>query len=242
MRTARTSWKTYALGAAAVAALLSSTACDSGGTDGGKNPGVSGAPRTTGAPSASATPSPAGTTAPGGRGSTGPSQSAGGGSAKPGGGDTTLAACNDNDLSIVTSGWRQDSGQRLLITATNFTDKACILYHYPYVRFGTDIGAPVSPMESKPRAVATIGPKEKAYAGVFVFRAGQQTRTVTSFSLGYQDRAPDSNRDVAPLDIRLSDEVGSLTVGPDPRVTYWNTDLRAVEDFLFRSGNRQADR
>ncbi|MEU6900497.1 hypothetical protein [Streptomyces virginiae] len=72
---------------------------------------------------------------------------------------------------------------------------------------------------------------------MFVFRAGQQTRTVTSFSLGYQDRAPDSNREAAPLDIRLSEEVGTLTVGPNPRVTYWNTDLRAVEDFLFRSGN-----
>ncbi|MEU4356799.1 hypothetical protein [Streptomyces virginiae] len=70
---------------------------------------------------------------------------------------------------------------------------------------------------------------------MFVFRAGQQTRTVTSFSLGYQDRAPDSNREAAPLDIRLSDEVGTLTVGPNPRVTYWNTDLRVVEDFLFRS-------
>ncbi|MFE5719525.1 hypothetical protein [Streptomyces erythrochromogenes] len=64
-----------------------------------------------------------------------------------------------------------------------------------------------------------LGPKEKAYAGVLVFRDGRQTRTVTSFSLGHQDRAPGSNRDVASLDIRLSDEVGSLTVGPNPLVT-----------------------
>ncbi|MFI1279195.1 DUF4232 domain-containing protein [Streptomyces sp. NPDC020858] len=237
MRTARKSWKTYALGVAAIAALLSSTACQSGGADDGKSPTASGSPSATGVPTPSGTPSTAGTAQPGGGGTTGPSQSSGGSSADPGGGDTTIAACNDNDLSIDTSGWRQDSGQHLLITATNFTDKACTLYHYPYVRFGTDIGAPVSPMESKPRAIATIGPKEKAYAGLFVFRAGQKTTTVTSFSLGYQDRAPNSNTDVAPLDIRLSDEVESLTVGPTPRVTYWNTDLRAVEDFLFRSGN-----
>ncbi|MEU9165336.1 DUF4232 domain-containing protein [Streptomyces sp. NPDC048424] len=230
MRTARKSWKTYALGVAAVAALLSSAACDAGGTDNGKSPTASGTPGATGSPTPSGTPSTAGTTQPSGGGTTSPSQS-------PGGGNTTIAACNDNDLSIDTSGWRQDSGQHLLITATNFTDKACTLYHYPYVRFGTDIGAPLSPTESKPRAIATIGPKEKAYAGVFVFKAGQQTRTVTSFSLGYQDSALNSNKDVAPLDISLSDEVGSLTVGPTPRVTYWNTDLRAVEDFLFRSGN-----
>ncbi|MFF4429398.1 DUF4232 domain-containing protein [Streptomyces sp. NPDC001513] len=232
MRTVRKSWKTYTLGVAAIAALLSSTACDSGGTENGKGPTASGTPSAAGSPTPSpfGTPSAAGTTQPGGGGTAGPSQSAGGG-------NPTIAACNDNDLSIDTSGWRQDSGQHLLITATNFTDKACTLYHYPYVRFGTDIGAPVGATESKPRAIATIGPKEKAYAGVFVFKAGQQTYTVTSFSLGYQDRALNSNKDVAPLDIRLSEEVGSLTVGPTPRVTYWNTDLGAVEDFLFRSGN-----
>lgn len=232
MRTVRKGWKTCTLGVVAVAALLSSAACDSGGADQGKSPTASGTPTAPGAATPSGSPSPAGTTARPGdsSGTAGPSQS-------PSDGTTAIAACNDNDLSIDTSGWRQDSGQHLLITATNFTDKACTLYHYPYVRFGTDIGDPIAPTDSKPQAVATIGPKEKAYAGVFVFRAGQQTRTVTSFSLGYQDRAPGSNRDVASLDIRLSDEVGSLTVGPNPRVTYWNTDLRAVEDFLFRSGN-----
>ncbi|MFC9293000.1 DUF4232 domain-containing protein [Streptomyces sp. NPDC057011] len=228
MRTARTSWKSYALGVAAVAALLSTTACQSGGPDNGKSPTASGTPGATAAPTPSATPSTPGPTRSGGGGTAGPSQSPSGSPA--------IAACNDNDLSIDTSGWRQDSGQHLLITATNITDKPCTLYHYPYVRFGTDTRDPVSPLDSKPRAVATIGPKQKAYAGVSVFRAGQETRTVTSFSLGYQDRALNSNRDVAPLDIRLSDEVGSLTVGPAPRVTYWNTDLHAIEDLLFRSG------
>ncbi|MFE7094362.1 DUF4232 domain-containing protein [Streptomyces erythrochromogenes] len=232
MRTVRKSGKTCTLGIMAVAALLSSAACDSGGADRGESPTPSGTPAASAGATPSGTPSPAGTTARpgGGEGTPGTSQS-------PGSGSSALAACNDNDLSIDTSGWRQDSGRHLLVTATNLTDQACTLYHYPYVRFGTDIGDPIPPTGSEPRAVATIGPKQKAYAGVFVFRAGQQTRTVTSFSLGYQDRAPGSNRDVASLDIRLSDEVGSLTVGPDPRVTYWNTDLSAVEDFLFRSGN-----
>ncbi|MFB7180395.1 DUF4232 domain-containing protein [Streptomyces sp. NPDC056257] len=229
MRTVHKSWTTYTLGVAAIAALLLSTACDSGGTDNGKSPTASGTPGATGSPTPSGTPSASGTDPAGGGGTASPSRSQGGGS-------TGVAACNDNDLSIDTSGWRQDSGQHLLITATNFTDKACTLYHYPYVRFGTEIGAPFGAAESKPQAVATIGPKEKAYAGVFLFKAGQQTWTATSFSLGYQDRALNSNKDVAPLDIRLSDEVGSLSVGPSPWVTYWNTDLRAVEDFLFRSG------
>ncbi|WP_030723540.1 DUF4232 domain-containing protein [Streptomyces sp. NRRL F-2580] len=229
MRAVRKSGKIYTLGVAAIAVLLLSTACDSAGTDNGKSPTGSFPPGATGSPAPSGTPSASGTTPPGGGSAASPSQS-------PGGGSTGVVACNDNDLSIGTSGWRQDSGQHLLITATNFTDKACTLYHYPYVRFGTDIGAPYGAAESNPRAIATIGPKEKAYAGVFLFKAGQQTWTATSFSLGYQDRALNSNKEVAPLDIRLSDEVGSLSVGPNPWVTYWNTDLRAVEDFLFRSG------
>ncbi|WKD34319.1 DUF4232 domain-containing protein [Streptomyces xanthophaeus] len=97
-------------------------------------------------------------------------------------------ACNDNDLSITTSVWRQDPGQHLLITATNFTDKPCTLYRYPYI--------------------------------------------------GYQDRALQSNKESAMLDVALSKEIGSLNVAADARVTYWNRDLGAVEDLLFRSGTR----
>ncbi|MBT2407539.1 DUF4232 domain-containing protein [Streptomyces sp. ISL-87] len=140
-------------------------------------------------------------------------------------------------MSIATSFWRQDSGQHLLITAINASDKACTLYHYPYVGFGADIEGPVSPMESKPQAIATIRPKERAYAGLFLFRGSEKTVAVEALSIGYQDRALNSNRDVAMLDISLSDEIDFLNVGSNPRVTYWNRDLRAVENFLFRSGN-----
>ncbi|MCX5378714.1 DUF4232 domain-containing protein [Streptomyces sp. NBC_00091] len=228
MRAARNRWKTYALGAAAIAALLSSTACESGGTDDGKSPTPSATPSATTTPTTTPVPTPT-STQPGGGGATGASKSPGGG------GKTTAEACNDNDLSIATSFWRQDSGQHLLITATNMSDKPCTLYHYPYVRFGADAGEPVAAMGSEPKAIATIGPKEKGYAGVFLFRGGQETFTVTSFALGYQDRALNSNRDVASLDISLSGEVDSLNVGPNPRVSYWNTDLRAIEDLMFRS-------
>ncbi len=221
MRTARNRWKTYAPGVAAVAALLSSTACEAGGTDNGKGRAPTGAPAQ-----------------PGGGGAPAPSKSPGGGSADPKGGKTGTTACNDNDLSITTAVWRQDSGQRLLITATNFTDKACTLYHYPYVGFGIDIEGPISAVDStKPKAVATIGPKEKAYAGLFLYRGNEQTvASFDSLHIGYQDRAFNSNRDVASLDVALSKEIGSLNVGTNPRTTYWNLDLRAVEDSLFGLG------
>ncbi|MEU6988700.1 DUF4232 domain-containing protein, partial [Streptomyces sp. NPDC046324] len=92
-----------------------------------------------------------------------------------GGGRATAAACNDNDLSITTSFWRQDSGQNVLITARNISGKACTLYHYPYVGFGAEIEGPIDVMGSGHRPIAAIGPKEKAYAGVFLFRGSGRT-------------------------------------------------------------------
>ncbi|WP_404952698.1 hypothetical protein [Streptomyces sp. 147326] len=58
-----------------------------------------------------------------------------------------------------------------------------------------------------------------------------------TFTCGRDPKLPDNGKNPTGSGAP-SDEVGSLTVGPDPRVTYWNTDLRAVEDFLFRSCNR----
>lgn len=242
MRTVRTHWKTYALGVTAVAALLSSTACRSDGGGDGKSPTPSGSPSATRTPAPSGTPGTAGTAKPGG-GTPGTSRSpssgtgGSGGSGGSGGGKDAATACNDNDLSIALSTYRQDSGQHLLITATNMTDKACTLYHYPRVGFGATIEGPLPTVGPKAQAIATIGPKEKAYAGLFVFRPGEDTVTVTAVSMGYQDRAFDSNRDVGMLDHAVPKDVVSLTVGSNPRVTYWNRDLKTVEDLLFRSGN-----
>ncbi|WP_158820902.1 MULTISPECIES: DUF4232 domain-containing protein [unclassified Streptomyces] len=232
MRTARTSWRTYALGAAATAALLTSTACNPGVAD-PKNPTT---PTTS--PSAAATPSTGGTVGPSPSTSTSASAtttpSAGAGT----GAGAGTVACNDNDLSITTSVWRQDSGRHLLVTATNFTDKTCTLYHYPYIGFGAVIDGPLEPTGSAPRAIATIGPKEKAYTGLFLYRGSEETVPVEAVSIGYQDRALGSNKESAMLDVALSKEIGSLNVGSNARVTYWNRDLGAIEDLLFRSGTR----
>ncbi|WP_327262830.1 DUF4232 domain-containing protein [Streptomyces sp. NBC_01232] len=224
MLTVRASWRSHALGVAAVAALLATAACDSGGADDAR---PSAAPTVPSTPSAAATP-----TAPAPSASPSPTATAAGTSSGPG-----TVACNDNDLSIATSVWRQDSGQHLLITATNFTDKACTLYHYPYVGFGAAIDGPIDAMGSAPKAIATIGPKEKAYAGLFLYRGSERTIAVEAVSIGHQDRALNSNKESSMLDVALSKEIGFLNVGTNARVTYWNRDLRAVEDLLFRSGN-----
>ncbi|MEU9718539.1 DUF4232 domain-containing protein [Streptomyces sp. NPDC047976] len=235
MSTARNRWQTYALGAAAVAALLTSTACDSGKDD-GRNPTASASPSAPSSPGTSATPgtspSASASTSPGGGASPSPSGSA----APTTGAKPATRACSHDDLSITPSLWRQDSGQNLLITATNISGTPCTLYHYPYVGFGTVVAGPLPPLGSAPRAVATLQPKEKAYAGVYLFRGGEQTVAVTALSMGYQDRAPGSNKDSAWLEQGLSGRTGDLNAGRDAKVTYWNKDLRAVEDQLFRPG------
>ncbi|MGW3327610.1 hypothetical protein [Streptomyces virginiae] len=91
-------------------------------------------------------------------------------------------------------------------------------------------------MGSAPKTIATIGPKEKAYAGLFLYRDSEKTVPVEAVSIGYQDRALDSNKESAMLDVALSEEIGSLDVGTNARVTYWNRDLGAIEDLLCRSG------
>ncbi|MER7760549.1 DUF4232 domain-containing protein [Streptomyces sp. NPDC097619] len=236
---------TKALGAAVCAVLLATavTGCQSGSKgDDAKGPrssaGASSAGSGTGTGSpGDPTPEPTGgaseppapdpvPSAPG----TGPAPTK-----KPGGTGTPLA-CNDNDLSIDTSVWRQDSGRHLLVTATNFTDKPCTLYHHPYVGFGAVIEGPLPVAGPRPRAIATIGPRQKAYAGVFLFEGGEKTVAVEAISLGYQDHAFGSNKDVGWLDSAFPKEIGSLNVGRDARVTYWHLDRGTIEDILFRSG------
>ncbi|MFB7451969.1 DUF4232 domain-containing protein [Streptomyces sp. NPDC056194] len=231
MRAARRSWKTYALGAAAVAALLSSTAC---GPDGGTEDGAaSQAP--SGTPTASATtrpadPSPSPSTEaprPSATTSTSPSASP---SAT---GSGKAPACGDKDVSIGTSYWAHDSGQHLLITATNVTDKPCTLYNYPFITFGQDADSPLTPMESPAKAIATIGPKGKAYAGVKLFLGGEKTDAHKSFGIAYAD--PSSTEEGSPIDVAFSDGVQFVNVGRNPSVTFWNLDRSEVERFVFKA-------
>ncbi|MDT3396605.1 DUF4232 domain-containing protein [Streptomyces sp. B1866] len=242
MRPARTTWKTCALGAVAAVAVLSATACDASGKDDGANATGSSATATatpTASASASTPASEPATAAPTATasGSTAPTATA---PAAPGAapsasrtGTVATAACADQDLSISTSYWRQDSGQNMLITATNVTGKPCTLHHYPYIYF-RDADQPIPSFGPRPQAVATIRPHQKAYAGVHLFRAGEPTgNAVEQFGIGYQDRAPGSNRDVAALDVRAPE--GGANVGPHPKVTYWNLSRSAVEDIVFRS-------
>ncbi|MDQ0599528.1 hypothetical protein QF037_003873 [Streptomyces canus] len=175
---ARKSWKAYTLGAVAVAVLLASTACEPGGGTDDK---------------ADATPSASPTAA---------DSATPGGSASPSGGsgEDATRACAAPDLSIATSVYPHDEVRHLLITATNAGDTACTIYHYPRVHLGDETENPLAPMESKPQAVATIEPGKKAYAGLFLFRAGEKTTAVESLGLGCMERVPNSGEEGAPVE------------------------------------------
>ncbi|MET9604091.1 DUF4232 domain-containing protein [Streptomyces sp. NPDC006512] len=253
MRTTQKTWKTFALGGVAFAALLSSTACgpaDKGDGAGGATPaGTPGASASAGPVSPGATP-PA---APGASASAGPT-SAGSPSAEPtkpaatspkttatakpgasgspgGDGKTALASCTDANVSITTTYYRMDSTKHVLLTATNTGDKPCTLYRYPSVRFD---GAPdqIGPLESDWHAVATIRPREKAYAGVRLYRVGEELRVVTSMTVAFRnsDNSSDAGK---PVKVSLADQGGGLNVDAGVGVTYWNTDVKVVEKYLL---------
>ncbi|NUU20616.1 MAG: DUF4232 domain-containing protein [Streptomycetaceae bacterium] len=156
-----------------------------------------------------------------------------GSSSTTGQGDTTGSrACTDADVSITATTEPHDSGRHLLLTATNTGSTTCTLYRYPNVVFGA--GAhDVPPMES-PAAVATIGPGKKAYAGLRLFEAGEQVDTVTSLAVTLEGRVANGSPTSNPIDIRIPAELGgALNIGPNPMTTFWNTDLSALNRYLY---------
>ncbi|WP_020579727.1 DUF4232 domain-containing protein [Actinopolymorpha alba] len=225
------SWKTYALGAAVVGALLSSTGCGlvSAGDAANFTPTPSDAPTLSDTPTLSDAPSPSDTPSP-----TGSTRS--GGADKDGGGEATTTACTSANISITAADEPQDEVKHLFLAATNTGDKDCVLYYYPNVRFGVDDAVDrVGVMESEPQAVVAIGPGEKAYAGMLLWRVDEEVDTVESLIVGLQGRVPNTDAG-KPLEVALPDETNFLNVGPNPLVTYWNSDADTVKDFMFRAG------
>ncbi|MFF0740732.1 DUF4232 domain-containing protein [Streptomyces sp. NPDC004111] len=249
--------KICALGVVAAAALLTTTACQEGG--GGTGGGAAGPPAASDVPGGgqSAPPSDApgpgrpgvgstgGSTGPSARTGTGGGSGSGGADGKGGdaGGESGTGttggvpadgrgttACTHRDVRITSTMYPRDEVQHLLLTATNTGDKPCTLYAYPNVVLNT-VARDVGPMESTPRATATIGPKQKGYAGLFLFRGGDPTDNVSAASIELVS-ADSSTPSGDGIDFPMPDG-GFVNVGPNPAVTYWNLDRRAVEKFLF---------
>ncbi|WP_436772323.1 DUF4232 domain-containing protein [Yinghuangia sp. YIM S09857] len=187
---------------------------------------------TTAAPP-SGTPHPGGGTAPGGGpATTGAPAPPGGASGSPGStGTGGTAACTDKNVRITMS-TTPDSSNHVLLTATNTGSTTCTLYHHPQVVLGDR--HPTPPMESPAEALATIAPGKKAYAGVRLWNDGDTPpeHPVKSFAVNLQGRVantPAGN----PVDVRVPPEIIALDVGTNPLSTLWNTDLEAVNRYLY---------
>ncbi|MER5502270.1 DUF4232 domain-containing protein [Streptomyces sp. NPDC002561] len=225
MRTARKTMRNCALGAAAVAALLSTAACspDSGAGSTGTTP--SGTASASTGESTSATPStPPGSTAPGaGNGSdgqkgtaTGPGNSGGsggkGGEGDVGGDGVPGPLCTDDSFTITASTSPHDSLQHILLTATNTGDKACVLGGYPAVVF-EDANHQASVMKSQLEEFL-VQPGRKAYAGVRLFRTGMPTTEVKKMGVSLSSEGYEQN-------VPLPGGTGFVNIDDDPEVTYW---------------------
>lgn len=193
------SWKTCALGAAGVVALLTSTACDPAAKD-----------EATTKPSASKTSSDAkpATTA----------------SAEHSTG--TTPACTTEQL--ATSAENQDEkgkqARHLLITVQNVGDKKCTLYGFPFVQLGPDAQAPVEAIQDSdpdPDNPTVIAPGKEAYAALLVSGGRRDTFDAESLSISLQGGPDADSKPSDPMDVPLP--VAKLTADDGARVTYWST-------------------
>jgi hypothetical protein len=208
--------KSCALGAAAVAALLATTACDPSGTDGADGttpadpPGATGSAKPgepTTAPAPKPTPTPTPTSASpskptpsggsddgnggngGGGGDTG--NGTGGGN---GGGGSTIAVCTAADLSFSSTN-EDEKGKEvrhLLLAAKNVSHKKCGLYRSPDVRFATDAGSVAVIKDSDLKEPATLAPGEVGYAALLTGGGHMDTYGAKSILVRLQGSTSDS--------------------------------------------------
>ncbi len=89
---------------------------------------------------------------------------------KPKGAGPATVTCNgENSKLSLTEVARPVN--HLLLTLTNVGSKACNAYYYPYLKFGEAQSVPKTFEDSKPQAVATINPGESVYTGVLTSAA-----------------------------------------------------------------------
>jgi hypothetical protein len=220
-------WKSYGLGAAAVAALLASTACESGAAEGSDDAKTSDRPSAT----SSAKPGETASASPGGgSGVTGESDDNGGGN-----GDTaTIAACTADDLGVSATMEQADSkdARHLLLTVQNAGDKKCNVYHYPYVEIG-DAQRPTPVIKDSnpdPGRPTTIAPGQEAHAALLVAGGGMDEYPAKRITLTLQGSKLGS-KGGEPIDVPMP--VETLYADDGQLVTYWTTASGSALDFIM---------
>ncbi|GAA3495875.1 hypothetical protein GCM10019016_029760 [Streptomyces prasinosporus] len=195
-----------------IAALLTSAACRPGASGSRERPGAA---------------SPA---KPGGAASPEPDDTAGG----TGGNGGSVAACTQEDLAVSSEKARGDSeeNRHLLLVVQNAGDKACDLYHGPYVKIGDARGTTplVEDGDPDPEVPAlTLAPGEEAYAALLVSGGHMDEYEAHGVSLTLQGPEPGTVAS-GPIDVPLP--VDTLYADDGQRVTHWTTASGGAPDFI----------
>jgi hypothetical protein len=226
----------YLLGAAAVAALLASTACEPGAAKGSDDAKSSDRPSATSSAkpgrTASAKPGKRASAKPGKpAGDTGGSDDNGGGS---GGGSGTIAACTADDLAVSSTKEPADSkdARHLLITVQNAGDKKCDVYRYPYVKIGDAQGPTpvIKDSDPDPGKPVTIAPGEEAHAALLVAGGHMDEYAAKGMTLTLQGSKPGSKA-AGPIDVPMPAD--TLYADDGQLVTYWTTASGSALDFIM---------
>jgi hypothetical protein len=229
--------RTSVLGAAALVAALSLTACEDGdpaaaeaaasvsqkpATDASESPSAD-----TAAGSGGKTAGNSGTSSSGsssgkdsGSGTSKQPQSNNGGSDDESG--ASLPTCTGANTKLTITSVKRPVNH-MLLTVTNTGSKACNAFSYPVLRFGEAQSVPPVIEDSKPQAVVTISPGQSAYSGVTTSSAdgsGSGGYSTRDLEAGFLDA--ESKSAGAMVGVPLSEDV---YVDSTLTLTYWQTDM-----------------
>ncbi|MER6630618.1 DUF4232 domain-containing protein [Streptomyces sp. NPDC000987] len=205
----RSGWRACAMGAATIAALLATTACESGGSDTANESKSSARPSATSSATATATPS---------GDNSGESEDGGGTGGESASG---FPLCTLQDLSISATSYDpkgSDPVRHVLLVATNTGDNKCDVQNAPEVTLG-DAKGPARVLEGDASEEPfSLAPGEKAYAGLLATGGHMDTYDVKSMTLtlgspGGETEAED------PVNVAMP--VASFPADDGQRVTNW---------------------
>ncbi|MGV9732136.1 DUF4232 domain-containing protein [Streptomyces albogriseolus] len=202
-RRARHGLRSYAVGAAAAAALLATTACEPGEAD------VAVAPSTPPAASSPAASGPAASAAPG-DGDNGDADDSG-----------SVALCTHQDLSFSATRYDAPGEQlrHIMVVAVNTGGTTCEVQNAPEITLG-DAQGPAPVMEgTEPGEPFALAPGEKAYAGVLTTGGHRDTYEVTFMNLTLGSPGGEAEAE-EPVELEMPTE-GSFRADDGQRVTGW---------------------
>ncbi|MDG9686122.1 DUF4232 domain-containing protein [Streptomyces sp. DH18] len=135
----------------------------------------------------------------------------------------SIPACTPTNSTVKVSSVSRPINH-LLLTVTNTGSTDCAAYYAPFLRF--DDAQAVYPVldDSKPQAVVTLAPGEKAYAGIALLGEPGQNEPVKSDNLGVI-MVDKNNESAGESTLKLPAETYTDSLG---FVTYWQSDVETA--------------